>query len=73
MNAMQLLNAIRNGGNPQALFNQIAQGNPQMAQVLNSLKGKSNDEMRQYAENLAKERNVNLEQLINNLGLNNKK
>lgn len=69
INPIQFIQMVKNGGNPQQMLNQMAQNNPQAQQVLNAMQGKTPAEMKEYTENLAKERGVDLNQLINQLGL----
>lgn len=66
---MQLMQMMRGGGNPMQMIQQMAQNNPQMQQVLNSVQGKSPEQVREMAENLAKERGVKLEDVAKNLGI----
>lgn len=70
-NPFQFMQMMRNGGNPQQMINQLASSNPQYKQIIDSMMGKSPEEMRQYTENLAKERGVDLQKLMNNLGIKN--
>lgn len=64
-----LMNAMRNGGNPQALLQQMAKSNPQVAQVMNMVSGKSPAELESFARNVAKERGTTLEQVAQQLGI----
>nr|DAG38957.1 MAG TPA: Protein of unknown function (DUF2802) [Caudoviricetes sp.] len=70
MNPMMLLmNAARSGGDPSALLMQMAGSNPQAAQVLRLMQGKSPDQLRQTAENMARERGTSIEAVAQSLGL----
>lgn len=55
------------------LFNMFIQQtinkNPQAKQLYDSLKGKSEAELRQYAENVAAGKGVNLQQFLNGYGI----
>ncbi len=66
---MGLVNLARNGGNPMTLIQQIAGQNPQMRQALSMVQGKTPDQLKQMAENMAKERGVTVEQIAKNIGL----
>jgi len=66
---MVMLNIARNGGNPIQLLQQMASRNPQAAQVMRMMQGKSSDQLRTMAENMAKERGTSLEQVVKWLGL----
>lgn len=66
---MQLMNLVRNGGNPQAMLNQMAQNNPQMQSFVKMINGKSPDQLKQIAMNVSKERGISLDQIANQLGI----
>lgn len=69
-NPMQMIMAsLQRGGNPNALLAQLARQNPQVAQVMNLLGGKTPEQQRTIAENIARERGVNLEDLMRQLGI----
>ena len=51
-----------------SLMNQIIAKNPQAKQLYESLKGKSPAELRQYAENVAQGKGVNLQEFLSNYG-----
>lgn len=65
----QMINLARNGGNPMQLLQQMARSNPQVNQVIQMMNGKSPDQLRQMASNMAKERGVSLEQVAQQLGI----
>ena len=56
-------------GLPDALQQIAAQGG-RYAQVVNMIKGKNAQELQTYAQNLAKEYGVNLDELLRGIGLN---
>lgn len=60
---------IKNGGNPMELLNSFASQNPQAKQMMGNLQGKSPNEMRAYAENMAKSYGTDLETVARQLGL----
>lgn len=62
-------NAVKASGNPMQMFALAARSNPQVAQVLNLMQGKSPAEFRQVVENMAKERGTTLEQVVSQMGL----
>lgn len=69
-NPVQLLMAaMKNGGNPAMLIQQMAQSNPQMAQAARMIQGKSNAELQQMAINMCRERGTNPETVLRQLGL----
>lgn len=64
----RVMNAFRNG-NPFQILQQAAGRNPYAAQTLQAIQGKGPEQMRQTAENMAKERGISLEQLAGQFGL----
>ena len=63
---MQILMQMMNGGNPQAMFQQAMQRNPQLQAILNQQK-QSGMSMEQYVRQLAKQQNVDIEPMLNML------
>ena len=51
------------------MINQIIARNPQAKQLYDNLRGKSEAELRQYAENVAAGKGVNLQQFLNGYGI----
>lgn len=49
-------------------INKIMQNNPQARQLYETLKGKSQDELKQYAENVAQGKGVNLKNFLGQYG-----
>lgn len=66
---MQVLQLMRNGGNPMAMLNQMTGNNPMVSQLMQSMQGKSPDALRQMAANIAKERGIDLEQFASQFGM----
>lgn len=66
---LQLANIFRSGGNPQPILNSITSRNPQAGQLIQMLQGKNGDELKQIASNMASERGVTIEQVIQQLGI----
>ena len=66
---MQLINVYKSGGNPTQLMSQMAGANPQMAQAMQMIQGKSSEQLQQMAMNMARENNIDLGQLAQQLGL----
>lgn len=65
----QLVSMVRHGGDPMQLISTFAQQNPQAKQMLGNLQGKSDVELRQYAENMAKSYGTDLNAVFKQLGL----
>lgn len=66
---MAMINMARSGGNPMALIQQMAGNNPQVAQMMNMVRGKNPQQLRNMAENMAKERGTSLEEVTQQLGI----
>ncbi len=60
---------IQRGMSPNAILSQMAHRDYRVAQVLEITRGKSNEEMRRYAENLARERGLDLDSFVRSLGI----
>lgn len=67
---MALVQAMQRGGNPMVLMQQMAQQNPQVAQALQMMQGKSPQQLQQMAQNMARERGVDLNQMLRQMGIN---
>lgn len=66
---MILLNAARSGGNPMQLMQQMAMQDPRIAQAQQMMQGKSPQQLRQMAENMARERGTDLQSVARSLGI----
>lgn len=69
MNIMQLVSMMKQGNNPMQMLQQMAAQNPQAAQAMQIIQGKSPEQLKQIAANMAKERGTNLDEVMRNLGL----
>lgn len=67
---MALVQAMQQGRNPMALMQTMAQQNPQVAQALQMVQGRSPQQLQQMAQNMAKERGIDLNQLLRQMGIN---
>lgn len=65
----QVLSAARNGADPRQTLAQIAAKNPQAAAALNMMRGKNPQQLRQMAQNMAKERGTTVEEVMRSLGM----
>lgn len=63
---VQLINTMRNGGNPDALVQQLIGANPQLQQIV---AGKSPDQLMGIAENMCKERGTNIDDVLKQFGI----
>lgn len=68
---LALVQAMQQGRNPMALMQTMAQQNPQVAQALQMVQGRSPQQLQQMAQNMARERGIDINQMIRQLGINN--
>lgn len=66
---MQLMQIVKGGGNPMPLLQLMAREDPQAAQFLNMVQGKSPEQLRTMATNAAKERGTTIEDVARSLGI----
>lgn len=64
-----LVNAARSGGNPMQLMQQMALQDPRIAQAQQMIQGKSPQQLRQMAENMARERGTTVQDVARGLGI----
>lgn len=64
-----ILRNMQGGMTPNALLGQMARSDPRAAQALQMLQGKSTDQLRTMAENMARERGTSVEQIARSLGI----
>ena len=65
---MQILSAARQGGDPMQVLSNLAGIDPRMVQGINMVRGKTPDQLRQIAENMARQRGVSAEEIARQLG-----
>ena len=68
-NPMQLIQAIQRGGNPQQLIMQAAQTNPAIRQAVQLVNGRTPEQIRDMAYQMAAQRGVDLGKLAQSLGI----
>ena len=66
---MLLMQMVQRGQNPMQMLQQMAGNNPAAQQTLQMIQGKTPQQMRQVAENMAKERGINLRAMAQQMGL----
>lgn len=66
---LQMLNMVKGGGNPQQLFQQMLQQNPQMNQAMPFIQGKNTQQLQQTFYNMCKERGVDPQQVAQSVGV----
>lgn len=67
---LALVQAMQKGRNPINLMQAMAQQNPQVAQALQMMQGKSPQQLQSMAQNMARERGVDLNQMLRQIGIN---
>lgn len=68
--AFQMINAMRRGANPAAVIQQMASRDPAVRQLMQMINGKNPDQLRQMAENMARERGTTVQDVAKSLGIN---
>lgn len=66
---MGLINLARNGGNPMMLMQQMAGRDPRAQQAMQMVQGKTPEQLKKMAENMARERGTTVEQIARSMGL----
>lgn len=65
-----LMQAAQSGGNPVTMLQQMAAQNPQMAQAFRLIQGKDARQLQAMAQNIARERGLDLNEVAQSLGIN---
>lgn len=66
---MQMVSMLKSGRNPQQILMTMARNNPQVRQMMDMMQGKSPDELRKMANNIAAERGTTVEDVARQLGI----
>jgi len=69
LNPMQFIQAIQKGGNPNQMIMQAAQQHPAVKQAMQMVNGKTPEQVRDMAYQIAQQRGVDLNQLAQQLGI----
>ena len=69
MNPLQAIQALQKGANPNQLMMQLAQNNPAVRHAMQMVNGKTPDQIRDMAQQMARQRGVDLNQLSKQLGI----
>ena len=67
--AFQLMAAMRQGKNPNVILQQMAGADPRIAQAMQMIYGRSPQQLQDMAQNMARERGVNIEDVARSLGI----
>ena len=65
----RMINAMRSGGNPLEVVKQLSGGNSVMEQGLGMIMGKSPEQVKQLAMNMAQQRGVDVNAMLHQMGL----
>ena len=66
---LQLIQMIQRGGNPQQLVMQAAQNNPILRQAMQAVNGRTPEQVRDMAYQMARQQGIDLNQLARQLGI----
>ena len=66
---MQIMGLLQSGKNPNAILQTMAMNNPQVRQAMQMMRGKSPEQLRQIANNMAAERGTTVEDIARQLGI----
>ncbi|MBP3651979.1 MAG: hypothetical protein J6J78_02775 [Clostridia bacterium] len=66
---LQLIQMIQRGGNPQQLVMQAAQNNPILRQAMQAVNGRTPEQVRDMAYQMARQQGVDLDRLAKQLGI----
>jgi hypothetical protein len=69
MNPMQMIMQMINSGNPMNMMRQIAVQNPIVGRALQMMEGKTPEQLKQMAYNMAQEAGTTPEQIARNFGI----
>ena len=64
-----IMRHLQGGMSPDAILGQLSRSDPRYAQALQMMQGKNSQQLRQMAENMARERGTSVEQIARSLGL----
>ena len=66
---MQILQAVQNGANPNQIIMQLSQQNPAFRRAMQAVNGKTPDQIRDMAYQMADQRGISLEQFAQRMGV----
>lgn len=66
---MQMVSMLHSGKNPASILQTMAYNNPQARQIMQMMHGKTPDQLRQMANNMAAERGTTVEDIARQLGI----
>lgn len=69
MNPMQLMQMMNGASNPMQTLMQASGNNPMLRQVMQMTNGKTPDQMRQMAQQMAQQRGLDINQIAQQMGI----
>lgn len=66
---LSIMGVVRSGGNYNQMIRNLAMRDPQIGQAMQMIQGKTPDQLKQMAMNMAKERGVSVEDVARGIGL----
>lgn len=66
---MQMMGLLQAGRNPNQILQTMVQNNPQARQIMQIMHGKTPEQLRQMASNMAAERGTTVEDVARQLGI----
>lgn len=69
-NLMNILSVFQNGMNPSYMLENLIKSNPQMQPIMNMIKGKNSNQLKEMFYNMCKEKGVNPEELARQYNIN---
>lgn len=69
MNPMQMIMQMIVSGNPMSMMRQMAEQNPIVGRALQMMEGKTTEQLKQMAYNMAQEAGTTPEQIAQNFGI----
>ena len=67
-NPQMMMQLLRSGGNPRAMLARMAQQDPRVNSFMQMVQGKDGAQLKTMAENIARERGIDINSVINSLG-----
>ena len=66
---MRMIQLMRSGQSPMGMMQEMAQQDPRAQQAMQMIQGKSPQQLRQMAQNMAREKGIDLDMVMRQMGL----
>lgn len=66
---MRMIQLMRNGQSPMGMMQEMAMQDPRAQQAVNMIQGKSPQQLEQTARNMAREKGIDLDMVMRQMGL----